>query len=647
MLIAGIFAATGALDVKMLLLVGSLGAFAGDLMAYFIGKRFAGSFTKEHRFLKLDYLAKAQSFATRWGSSSVFLGRFIGPLRAFISVVAGMTGVRFIVFCILALLGSTMFISLHVMLGYLAGSAWQTIEAWSSRATILLVGFFVCVAALWWFKNFMIRQGKQLKSIVASFLKSLFEMWVLSAWWKVFSRRFPSFSMRLERRTNPNNFFGLPFLSLILLVLIALIFVIYLGFAVGSNSSFWSNLDLRVISVASLFASSKLAWTAFLVTALCFKWFLSAGVVLTLIWLWLERRYSYILGLLVSVLGSYTAGSILKWYFARPRPAPTYYFENYYSFPSNHAILAVSLFCFIAYYAVRAYPRWSRNVSLILSTIVLAVLIALSRIYLQVHYASDVIAGLFVGLSFLIIGIITQRVFEKNDSTRRLKLRSQLILLSAFLLILILVYIAQVFNPAMKKDFSYIPLTEQTLHIDPAKLTEKNITTENLRGGRKRSIHFIIHDNEQNLVQRLQSFDWQLVPQPTITNIAKQAWSFVTKDPALKRPLRPRFWSNEPNDISLIKKVSRESKTDEYILRLWKARLANNETVFIGEISVNRDFSWPLPPSAEIIINKAQEELLMDFSQQKSFKGFEKIEVPWNADSDEEKQLEKLYIVSL
>jgi hypothetical protein len=136
------------------------------------------------------------------------------------------------------------------------------------------------------------------------------------------------------------------------------------------------------------------------------------------------------------------------------------------------------------------------------------------------------------------------------------------------------------------------------------------------------------------------------LPQPTVTSIARQAWSYITKDPGIKNPVRPRFWSNESNDFSLVKKASRDSKTDEYILRIWKARLINNEQVFVAELSVDRDFSWPLPPSAEVIINKAQEELFFDFSKEKSFKGFERIEVPWNADPDEQKQFKKIYIIS-
>jgi membrane-associated phospholipid phosphatase len=90
---------------------------------------------------------------------------------------------------------------------------------------------------------------------------------------------------------------------------------------------------------------------------------------------------------------------LLKAFFARPRP----YFEQpmlmetYYSFPSGHAMEAVVLYGTLAYFAVLALRTWRARAAVILGTSLLVLLIGFSRMYLGVHYFSDVVAGYAAG----------------------------------------------------------------------------------------------------------------------------------------------------------------------------------------------------------------------------------------------------------
>jgi membrane-associated phospholipid phosphatase len=90
---------------------------------------------------------------------------------------------------------------------------------------------------------------------------------------------------------------------------------------------------------------------------------------------------------------------LLKAFFARPRP----YFEQpllletYYSFPSGHAMEAVVLYGTLAYFALLALrTRWTRA-GVVFGTSLLVLLIGISRMYLGVHYLSDVMAGFAAG----------------------------------------------------------------------------------------------------------------------------------------------------------------------------------------------------------------------------------------------------------
>ncbi|TRX62610.1 phosphatase PAP2 family protein [Fulvivirga sp. M361] len=112
----------------------------------------------------------------------------------------------------------------------------------------------------------------------------------------------------------------------------------------------------------------------------------------------------------------------LKYFIARPRPlADIRLIEAYsYSFPSGHSMSATAFYGFLIYLTFKYVRRgfWKAFLSLGLLSLILG--IGLSRIYLGVHYATDVFAGFVAGLSWLMICIILIRSVEFYRSTDHL-----------------------------------------------------------------------------------------------------------------------------------------------------------------------------------------------------------------------------------
>ena len=106
----------------------------------------------------------------------------------------------------------------------------------------------------------------------------------------------------------------------------------------------------------------------------------------------------------------------LKYLFMRKRPeAPLLFEAEGYSFPSGHAIMSVTFYGLLIYIISKMVDnkplRWSINSFLVL----LILLIGFSRVYLRVHYASDVIVGFIVGLTWLLISLyVLKRIEEFN-----------------------------------------------------------------------------------------------------------------------------------------------------------------------------------------------------------------------------------------
>lgn len=122
-----------------------------------------------------------------------------------------------------------------------------------------------------------------------------------------------------------------------------------------------------------------------------------AGLFLTLS----DRKYSAIL-LLVSAGGGLLLNGVLKLGFNRPRPSiflPVVQAVSS-SFPSGHAMSSAIVYGTVAYLAARLHRRrWTRWLVMAFAFVVI-VLISFSRMYLGVHYPSDVVAGVMIGLAW-------------------------------------------------------------------------------------------------------------------------------------------------------------------------------------------------------------------------------------------------------
>ncbi len=121
--------------------------------------------------------------------------------------------------------------------------------------------------------------------------------------------------------------------------------------------------------------------------------------------LWLRRKKIYIIALWFTIIGSEGCTFIAKIIFHRARPMQAVFLENGGSFPSGHATTAFALYGFIAYLLLRFAKKKIYYLPITLSGLIVILGIGFSRLYLGVHYVSDIIGGYVVGTAWLIAGI--------------------------------------------------------------------------------------------------------------------------------------------------------------------------------------------------------------------------------------------------
>jgi membrane-associated protein len=121
---AGTFAAIGAFNVTILILVLSLAAIAGDTVNYWIG-HFVGPkiFYKDRvLFLKKEYLTKTHAFYEKHGGKTIIIARFIPIIRSFAPFVAGIGSMTYFRFIIYNVVGGIGWIIIFVFTGYFFGN---------------------------------------------------------------------------------------------------------------------------------------------------------------------------------------------------------------------------------------------------------------------------------------------------------------------------------------------------------------------------------------------------------------------------------------------------------------------------------------------------------------------------------------------
>lgn len=127
-----------------------------------------------------------------------------------------------------------------------------------------------------------------------------------------------------------------------------------------------------------------------------------------------KHKYSALL-LLVATAGGLVLDLVLKLRFDRPRPHIFTWGTNAISssFPSGHAMSATIVYSTVAYLAARLQRRqWARWVTLIVAAVVI-LLICDSRVYLGVHYPSDVLAGMIIGLAWAAFCMATLEAIQR------------------------------------------------------------------------------------------------------------------------------------------------------------------------------------------------------------------------------------------
>lgn len=193
---------------------------------------------------------------------------------------------------------------------------------------------------------------------------------------------------------------------LLLISLCLVIFLVMLGIALFDKNLVF---DMSIYNFISSFRSNGL--DSFFKTITCFGNSIVI-ILIVLVFIVIFRNKDSLL-LSISALDSVIVNTILKHIIRRDRPSVVRLIsQGGYSFPSGHAMISVCVYGFLLYLAYnKINNKWIKYICCLLLGL-LIILIGISRIYVGVHYASDIIAGYSLAIIEVILLVQLQDLIK-------------------------------------------------------------------------------------------------------------------------------------------------------------------------------------------------------------------------------------------
>ena len=403
-IVGGVIAGQG--EISLIVLIGIVwtAAILGDTTSFFIGRRLGRGFILRHGpKVKIDEarLEQVESYFDRHGGKTILIGRFIGLVRALAPFVAGSSGLAYRRFIPYSIIGCGLWATLFCVLGYVFWESFDQVANVAGKATF---GFGLTVAVLVGgvLAYRQLRRPEQRRRLVdwmerQRLLRPLLAVArpirrrVLAPAWNVVGPQ----ARFLFNRVTPGEL-GLELTTTAAVSGVGLYFFTAYAATLAADPA-TTPADRELLDLADrLNVHATLTDVAKVVTDFgAFPTVLTL-ILATCVLLATRRNWYELAALAIGFALLYVSVHLAKNGIDRPRPSGPLTAADGSGYPSGHAAYSTAWVA-VAVVIARVIPGIASRAALVGGALALAVAIGLSRIYLRVHYWSDVAGGWGLG----------------------------------------------------------------------------------------------------------------------------------------------------------------------------------------------------------------------------------------------------------
>ena len=582
----GAIVATGSLELKPVLLLAAAGAIAGDGISYWLGRHYQEKIGRIWPISRYPNMLKnGVAFFHRHGGKSVLFGRFVGPVRPVIPIVAGMLGMGPVHFGVINVLSAIGWAFAYILPGVFFGTSLAVAKTVSTRLAVLL---FLILAASWAFV-WLVRRLVILVTLRGPIVIGALKDWA-AADAPVPGLMLPvkrSCAYLFRRQHGEELLFG---------GLVLVFFLAGWGFlGILQDVLAKDPLVLADQSVYYFFQSLRTPWVDRMFVAvtelgdsfvnIC----LSGAVLLVLLG---KRCYRTAGFWAITVLGGLAGVQLLKWTIHLPRPVTLYHGASAYGFPSGHTTMSVILYGFLAIILVRGLSsvrRWG----VFAAALLISFITAISRLYLGAHWLSDVLGGFFIGTAWAaLLGIAYLKMPDEGVPRRWLGIVT--------VLVVVIAGGWHVMQRHQKGLTFYAPQQNVQSMPFPTWLADgwRDLPAWriDMAGEREEPLTIQWAGSPDDLARYLSSKGWQHPPPLSLKNFL----GMLSPDtPIEKLPVLPHLDSGRVDCLRLV----RRDNDKLWVLRLWPSDVGiagKNTPIFVGTIAVQyrRHLTWLITAAA-------------------------------------------------
>jgi membrane protein DedA with SNARE-associated domain/membrane-associated phospholipid phosphatase len=365
-LLGGFFVRLGVLEPGGAITAATMGAIIGDFTGYLLGRHYGFSFIKKYGryfFIKKEDFEKIQVLINEHAGKTLIIGRFNSLTRAFAPFAAGSSHVSFLKFLFYNILGGVSWGVCFVVLGIIFGESYKVASRYVGEFIVIAIAVSVLLIYLYRFVN------KR---------KHIFTKYHLYALVFNISSLY-LFSKMIEDVTDKE-------------------WVTQLDVLINSKmESAWNpSLTNIMLFITQITDPPHLIM-------------LSAVLLGVLV---IRKKWYYSLLLFFSMMFGTLSGLLVKFIIQRPRPENTFVMAEGPSFPSGHAVIAIIFFSLLLYVFKDDIKNRLLRYIFIIVNIILFILVGFSRVYLNVHWFSDILAGFSLGLFWLTLLILLFKIIS-------------------------------------------------------------------------------------------------------------------------------------------------------------------------------------------------------------------------------------------